>query len=77
MPWLATNFFYPIQMTAHLNAKPGQPLGSTPTPNGTQGPHSTQACPYLHVSPLDCRVQNYQLASNGLVAPNGVKLTSE
>ncbi|PRP76571.1 hypothetical protein PROFUN_14749 [Planoprotostelium fungivorum] len=32
---------------------------------------------FLWGSPLDCRVKNYQLASNGLVAPNGVKLISE
>ncbi|PRP82537.1 hypothetical protein PROFUN_04842 [Planoprotostelium fungivorum] len=32
---------------------------------------------FFWVSPLDCRVQSYQLASNGLVAPNGVKLISE
>ncbi|PRP73749.1 hypothetical protein PROFUN_16617 [Planoprotostelium fungivorum] len=32
---------------------------------------------FFRVSPLDCRVQSYQLASNGLVAPNGVKLISE
>ncbi|PRP74959.1 hypothetical protein PROFUN_15992 [Planoprotostelium fungivorum] len=77
-----------------------------PPPQWTQGPHTTQACPYLPVhrcpeglpypsyylnshishisyatfflvSPLDCRVQSYQLASNGLVAPNRVKLISE
>ncbi|PRP74492.1 hypothetical protein PROFUN_16193 [Planoprotostelium fungivorum] len=32
---------------------------------------------FFWVSPLDCRVQSYQLASNGLVAPDGVKLISE
>ncbi|PRP73894.1 hypothetical protein PROFUN_16499 [Planoprotostelium fungivorum] len=32
---------------------------------------------FFRVSSLDCRVQSYQLASNGLVAPNGVKLISE
>ncbi|PRP74897.1 hypothetical protein PROFUN_15924, partial [Planoprotostelium fungivorum] len=31
---------------------------------------------YFWVSLLDCRVQSYQLASNCLVAPNGVKLIS-
>ncbi|PRP77301.1 hypothetical protein PROFUN_05546 [Planoprotostelium fungivorum] len=34
-------------------------------------------CYFFRVSPLDCRVKNYQLASNGLVTLNRVKLISE
>ncbi|PRP74819.1 hypothetical protein PROFUN_15911 [Planoprotostelium fungivorum] len=38
-------------------------MGSTPHPQWTQAPHITQDCPYL--------LPSYQLASNGLAAPNG------